>query len=131
MFAGLTREWPHASLFRDVIDKWVEVIGRNPDAYPSLLKFLRGPGGDFVPDPALEWISRCVPTSNTQKQRFRQAHRNAERTARLLRYMWDHADERIRSQSTMLKRYADLVDQLVGVGIPLASVLQQELEQRQ
>src|SRR6266849_4989069 len=31
VFAGLTREWPHASLFRDIIDKWVKVIGRNPD----------------------------------------------------------------------------------------------------
>jgi hypothetical protein len=131
VFAGLTDEWPHASLFRDLIEKWVAVIGRNPDAYPSLVQFLRGPGSDFVPDPALEWISRCVPTSSTQKQRFWQAHSNAERTARLLRSMWDHAAESMRSQSTMLKRYADLIDQLVGVGIPLASILQQELEQRQ
>src|SRR5260221_1987554 len=76
VFAGLTREWPHASLFRDIIDKWVEVIGRNPAAYPSLLKLLRGPGGIFVPDPALEWISRCVALS-TQKHQFWQAHRNA------------------------------------------------------
>ncbi len=130
VFAGLTREWPHALLFRDTIDKWVKVIGRNPDAYPSLLKFLQGAGSIFVPDPALEWISRCVALS-PQKQRFWQTHRNAERTARLLRYMWDHAEERIRSQPTMLKRYANLVDQLVGMGIPLASVLQQELELRQ
>ena len=130
VFAGLTSEWPHASLFRDVVEKWVEVIGRNPDAYPSLVKFLRGPGSDFVPDPALEWISHCVPTSSTQKQRFWQAHSNGERTARLLRSMWDHAQESIRSQPTILKRYIDLVDQLVGVGIPLASVLQQELEQQ-
>jgi len=130
VFSWLTREWPHASLFRDVIEKWIEVIGRNPDAYQSLVKFLQGPGSIFSPDPALEWISSCV-TACTHKQHFWQAHSNGEWTARLLQSMWNHAQESVRSQPTMLKRYAELVDRLVGVGIPLASVLQQELEQRQ
>jgi hypothetical protein len=130
VFAWLTREWPHAPLFHDIIEKWVRVIGRNPDAYPSLLKCLRGPGRDYVPDHALEWISHCVPT-DAEKHQFWQVHRNAERTARLLQYMWDLDEESIRSQPTNLKRYTNLVDQLVGMGIPLASVLQQELELRQ
>jgi hypothetical protein len=91
---------------------------------------LRGSEGDDVPDPALEWIGCCVPTVD-EKHRFWQAHRNAERTARLLQYMLDHDAERIRSQPTNLKPDTNLVDQLIEVGIPLASVLQQGLELRQ
>ena len=130
IFAGLTSEWPHASLFRDIIEKWVNIIGGNAAAYPSLLKFLRGPGNVFVPDPGLLWMSHCVSLS-PQKLRFWQTQQNAERTARLLQYMWDQGEEKIRDRPLLLKTYTDLVDQLVGVGIPLANVLQQKLELRQ
>jgi len=95
VFVGLTSEWPHASLFRDIIEKWVNIIGGNAAAYPSLLKFLRGSGNVFVPDPGLLWMSHCVSLSS-QKLRFWQTQQNAERTARLLQYMWDQGEEKIR-----------------------------------
>jgi len=127
VFAWLPRAWPHAALFREILDKWVTVIGHNPDAYPAMLTFLHGPGRLFSPEPALEWISRCV-AANSRGQQLWQAHRNAERTAEFLQRAWDAYEEQIRRQPATLKRYTELVDQLVGAGVPLASVLQMKLE---
>lgn len=130
VFAWLPREWPHAALFPEILDKWVTVIGHNPDAYPSMLTFLHGPGRVFSPEPALEWISRCVAASSRDQQ-FWQVHRNAERTAEFLQRAWDADEEEIRRQPATLKSYIELVDQLVGAGVPLASVLQMNLELRE
>lgn len=129
VFAWLPREWPPAALFREILDKWVTVIGHNPDAYPAMLTFLHGPGRVFFPEPALEWISHCV-AANPRGRQFWQAHRNAERTAEFLQRAWDADEEQIRRQPATLKRYTELVDQLVSAGVPLASVLQMKLELR-
>ena len=129
ILAWFPRAWPHAALFREILDKWVMAIGHNPDAYPAMLTFLQGSGRIFSPEPALEWISRCVEASSRDQQ-FWQAHRNAERTAEFLQRAWDVNEMQIRRQSATLKRYIELVDQLVGVGVPLASVLQMRLELR-
>lgn len=129
VFEWLPREWPYAALFREILDKWVMVIGHNPDAYPAMLTFLHGPGRVFSPEPALEWISRCVAASSMRLQ-FWQAHRNAERTAEVLQRAWDADEEQIRRQPATLKRYTELVDQLVSAGVPLSSVLQMKLELR-
>ena len=115
VFEWLPREWPHATLFREILDKWVTVIGHNSDAYPAMLTFLHGPGRVFSPEPALEWISRCVAPSSKRLQ-FWQAHRNAERTAEFLQRAWDADEEQIRRQPATLKRYTELVDQLVSGG---------------
>lgn len=128
VFVGLPSKWPHALLFSGIIEKWVNIIGGNAAAYSSLLKFLSRSGASFVPDPALRWISHCV-FLNPQRLLFWQTRKNAERTARLLQHMWDQDQEKIRTQSTLLRMYTDLVDQLVGMGVPLASILQQHLEQ--
>ena len=65
-----------------IFDKWVKVIGHNPDAYPAMLTFLHGSGRVFSPEPALEWISHCV-AANPRGQQFWQAHRNAEENGRV------------------------------------------------
>ena len=53
-----------------------------------------------------------------------------KRTAEFLQRTWDANEEQIRRQPATLKRYTELVDQLVSAGVPLASVLQMKLERR-
>ena len=67
----LIDEWPHAHLFSNIINKWVKVIGHNPDAYGHLVTMLNGLGWRFVPEQALEWLSQCVnPKINNFWQEF-------------------------------------------------------------
>lgn len=42
--------------------------------------------------------------------------------------MWDNVRDNLRHNQASQQRYATLVDQLVDVGVPLASILQQKLE---
>ncbi|MDZ7966126.1 MAG: hypothetical protein RM368_14275 [Nostoc sp. DedSLP03] len=123
----LIDEWPHAHLFSNIINKWVKVIGHNPDAYGHLVTMLNGLGWQFVPEQALEWLSQCVnPTINN----FWQERRNGERTTELLQKMWNNFENQIRSNNAILNKYSELVYQLVDAGIPLAGVLRQKLEKK-
>ncbi|HLK57408.1 MAG TPA: hypothetical protein VKU00_12635, partial [Chthonomonadaceae bacterium] len=120
--------WPHAALFENIIDRWVRVVGNHPDAYSNLIALLNGPGWTLVPEPALTWLSICIPSSG-DLVRFWRDHDNAERTARLLLRIWENKQDLLHNEHGILQRYSVLVDQLVEAGIPLASILQQQLEQ--
>lgn len=124
----LKSEWPHAALFLDVAEKWVKVIGFHPSAFGNLLTMLEGPGWTFTPEPALEWLSHCVNLS-ADIQRFVTEHNNGDRTAQLLLRMWNSFEEQIRRNPDSLQKYSSLVDRLVAMGVPLAGILQQKLEQ--
>jgi hypothetical protein len=123
----LKNTWPHAVLFRDIIEKWIAVVGYNPSAYSYLLTMLDGPGWLFCPEPALEWLTRIV-NANADTRKIWKKDSNGERTAELLMRMWNTHEENLRDNLATLQRYAALVDQLVTVGVPLASILQQKLE---
>ena len=119
--------WPHITLFTDIIEKWVGVIGQNPSAYSYLMTMLNGPGWRFSPEPGLEWITRIV-TASSDIPKLWKKNSNGERTASILLRVWNMYEDRLRSTPFLLQRYAALVDQLVAVGVPLASILQQKLE---
>jgi hypothetical protein len=124
----LKKEWPHAIVFSDVIDKWVSVVGSHPDAYRNLVVMLESLGEKFMPEPALTWLSRCV--SNTANSSdFWKKHSNGESTAELLQNMWNRVENVIRANTATLQQYAALVDRLVVAGIPLAGLLQKKLDQ--
>jgi hypothetical protein len=123
----LKAEWPHATLFFDIIEKWVEKIGHNPSAYGHLVTMLNGPGWSFSPEPALEWLNRIVNASS-DIQRLWGRDSNGERTAELLMRTWNDAENYLRINASSQQRYVALVDRLVAVGVPLASILQQKLE---
>jgi hypothetical protein len=111
------------------IDSWVSSVGYNPFAFSYLITMLNGPGWNFTPEPALEWLKRCVDASTNIGQ-FWKEQSNGERVARLLQRMWNNTEGQIRSNTLTLQRYSDLIDQLVGAGTPLAGVLRQRLEKR-
>jgi hypothetical protein len=121
-------DWSHTSLFSDIIDKWVRVVGHNPYAYTHLVVMLDGLGWQFAPEPALEWLNQCV---NASIHEFWQERSNGQRTAELLHQMWNNHEKQIRSNPITLQRYSDLVDRLVGAGIALAGELQKKLEKRE
>ncbi len=88
---------------------------------------LNGPGWVFSPEPALEWLHRIVKATSTV-QKLWGKNSNGERTTELLMRMWDNVRNKLHSNTASQQRYAALVDQLVAVGVPLASILQQKLE---
>ncbi|MEP0857954.1 hypothetical protein [Trichocoleus sp. DQ-U1] len=121
-------EWQHANLFIYVFDKWVTVVGHNPDAYTHLLTMLDGIGWLFAPEPTLEWLNRCA--SKAVHDLWNEQRGNGRRTAELLNRIWNSFEQRIRNDKVILQHYSNLVYRLVEAGIPLASMLQQKLEKR-
>ena len=124
----IKEDWQHTHLFRDIFDKWVTVVGHNPDAYTHLLTMLNGLGWQFAPEPTLEWLNRCA--SNAIHNLWDEKRGNGTRTAELLNRIWNNFEQQIRRDKVIRQRYSNLVYQLVKAGIPLASVLQQKLEGR-
>lgn len=121
-------DWQHAHLFIDIFDKWVSVVGHNPDAYSHFLTMLNGIGWQFAPKPTIEWLNRC--TNNAAHDFWNEQRGNGTRTAELLSRIWNNFERQIRSDKVSLQRYSNLVYQLIEAGIPLASVLQHKLEGR-
>lgn len=119
----------HINLFADVVDRWVDVVGGGHDAYSFLLTMLSEGGRVFTPEPALAWLKRATDAAQDVRALFGE-HKNGVRTAKLLQRMWSDAEDRIRQEPATLQRFSGLVDQLVPLGIPLASLLQARLEQR-
>ena len=119
----------HINIFSDIIDRWVAVVGGNPDAYSFLLIMLSEAGRGFTPEPALAWLSRSVEAASDASTLFEE-HQNGVRTAELLQRIWRGAEEQVRADGGMLRRFSTLLDYLVLLGIPLASMLQQKLEER-
>jgi hypothetical protein len=121
-------DWQHTHLFINIFDKWISVAGHNPYAYSHLLTMLNGIGWQFAPEPTLEWLNRCV--SNAVHDFWNEERGNGRRTAELLNRIWISFERQIRNNNAILKRYSNLVYRLVETGIPLASILQQKLEER-
>ncbi|NET54779.1 MAG: hypothetical protein F6K47_00770 [Symploca sp. SIO2E6] len=124
----IKENWQHIRLFIDIFDKWVTVVGHNPDAYTHLLIMLNGLGWQFAPEPTLEWLNRCA--SNAVHNIWNEKRGNGTQTAELLSRIWKNFELHIRGNGSSLKRYSNLVYRLIEAGIPLASVLQQKLEGR-
>jgi hypothetical protein len=121
--------WEYVTLFTGVIDRWIDVVKRNASFYSHLLIMLSQAMKSFCPEPAMEWLNKFLAASPETNKLLRE-HQNGVRTAELLERVWNVAEVQIRGDKTTLQRYSWLVDQLVPLGIPLASLLQQRLEQR-
>ena len=86
-------------------------------------------GRKFVPEPALGWLCRSLAAAEDIPDFFGR-HNNGARTAALLQRIWRDAGEQMLADPVSLRRYVELVDRLVPLGIPLAGYLQQTLERR-
>lgn len=127
--AVVENDWVHIEQFSGIIERWVDVVGHNPHAYPYLLTMLDGPGRRFVPERSLDWLSRILSKISADSD-FWLERRNGERTAEYLLKMWMDHKRQIFEKEINKRRYSNLVDSLVGKGITLASLLQQKLEGR-
>lgn len=128
-YSQLKKEWPHAPLFQDTVDKWVSVVGGNPYAFTYLLIMLEGVGSIFAPEPVIAWLNRCAQNTRYPEE-FWGHHSNALTTAELLSRMHSEHPDKIHGDEKTLQRFSRLVDQLVGQGMPVARVLQEKLERR-
>lgn len=123
----LKPEWENARCFTATIDRWVGAIGFHPTAFGHLLAFLSGPGWHLGPGQALDWMSRCVAAS-ADPDALWSAPGNGTASAQLLQRMWESSESVLRSDPAMLRTYSRLVDGMVAAGIPMGSVLRQNLD---
>lgn len=126
---ALINTWPHARRFQTLTEKWVGLVAQDPQAFSSLVTFLAGPGGCFLPEPALRWLQSAAERAEDVSVTVG-ADGNGHALAQLLRRLWSESGRAIQRDPESLRRFAYLVDQLVAVGIPLASRLQVELNER-
>jgi hypothetical protein len=122
-------EWKHAPMFAGTFERWAEVIGKHPYAYTHLVTFLRGPGQHLGAGRMLALIRKCVEGAADSRALW-DARENGSSTARLLQHLWGERQQEIERDPGLYGEYSGLVDRLVDAGIPLASVLQRQLEER-
>jgi hypothetical protein len=119
-------DWQHAHLFTDIFDKWVNVVGHQPNAYSHFLIMLNGIGWRFSPEQTLDWLDKC--SKNSTQEFWGEKLENAHETAILLNRIWTNYEKQIRRNNENLIKYSNLVDKLVVMGVPLANTLQEKLE---
>jgi hypothetical protein len=124
----INSNWQYADLFIDIFDKWVNLLGHKPDYYSNLLIMLNRIGWQFAPEKTLDWLDKC--SKNATQEFSSEKLGNAQETAVLLNRIWNSYEKQIRRNNENLSKYSNLVDTLVVVGVPLASTLQEKLENR-
>lgn len=120
--------WNQAAIFTDVIDEWIELVGHEPRRFSRLLIMLDVLWNYFDSLQIIIWFEKTIDSTTNLKE-FWQTDDNSNGTAVLLQKLWHKSSKEI-SEPASLKRYSKIVDSLVNFGIPLASVLQKELENR-
>jgi hypothetical protein len=90
---------------------------------------LNGIGWQFAPEITLNWITQCA-RANVNNDLWNEKLGNGRKTAELLNRIWINFEKQIWKNSKIRQHYSEIVDSLVVVGIPLASVLQEKLERR-
>ena len=124
----LKEDWPPATLFSDITEKWVNVVGGNPDAFNCLIIFLNGPGWQFAPEPALEWLFAVFGPLD-DPNRIWHKHSNGESTAEFLQRIVKNFAPQLQQNPGSLRRFSYLIDRLVESGVPLAGLIQTQLEE--
>jgi hypothetical protein len=123
----LKEEWPHVAAFAGVIDRWVEVVGTNHEAYRAFLTMLRAASRHFAPAQVVGWLYGVASRSEDARALWR-SHDNGERTARVLHAVWQSTRQELTVDRPAFRQFSELVDRLAAGGVTLASVIQQELE---
>jgi len=124
----LKEDWPPAALFSDITKKWVKVVGRNPDAFSCLIIFLNGPGWQFSPEPALEWLFGLFEPLD-DRNRIWNKHSNGDSTAGFLQRIVKNLAPQLHQNAGSIRRLSYLIDRLVESGVPLAGLIQAQLEE--
>ena len=121
--------WNQAAAFTDVINEWIELVGHEPRRFSRFLIMLDVLWNYFDARQIIIWFENTTDSA-TNLKKFWQTDDNGNCTAVLLQKLWQKSSEEI-SEPASLKRYSKIVDSLVNFGVPLASVLQKELENRE
>jgi hypothetical protein len=125
----LTGEWRHAHLFNDLIGSWVDAVGHEPLYYNHLLTMLESLGNSLPGPTIIAWLNSCVGRASKSDAMWEEFN-NGVRTAAILQQVSNASEQQIQADEIVLHEYSFLIDRLVIAGVPLASVLQQRLENR-
>jgi hypothetical protein len=123
----LKEEWPHVPLFGGIIDRWLEVVGTNHEAYRAFLTMLKATSRHFPPSRVVGWLSLVASRSEDVKALW-QSHNNGERTARVLHALWQASRQELTADRSAFRQFSELTDRLAASGVTLASVIQHDLE---
>jgi hypothetical protein len=124
----LKADWPHAALFRDVIERYAQTLGRTTRGYSALLLLLEGPGWCFVPEAALDWAWKCLENQDDPRA-FLSNQSLGQRTAMWLARVWSEHSQTVLALPAARANYTALVEALVQAGVPLVGQLQSQLEE--
>jgi hypothetical protein len=125
----LTEEWGHAHLFTGLIDRWVAAVGHVPLHYNHLLTMLESLGNSLPAPTVITWLNSCVVRASNPNALWATSD-SGVRTAAVLQKLWNSSGQQIQADALALHAYSSIIDHLVTAGVPLASVLQQRLENR-
>jgi hypothetical protein len=112
----LLKTWPHAPVFTDMTEKWMERVGTHAFAYSCLVTMLEGPGWNLTPEPALSWLSRIAGTS-VDLSALWEKHDNGQRTAELLQRIYKRRNRLSRPSRSLTTRRKDSDSKAAGKGI--------------
>ena len=119
-------EWPPIHKMAELIGRWVERVGHDPNCFPSLLRLLSGIGFCLVPEFGINWLHQCLSRLNDYNAFHRQSHTDG-RLAELLWKAWTLHSQVISGDSQRFGQFVYLVDRVAKQGEPLAVRLQKQL----
>lgn len=124
--AFLNNLWDGAPVFLDLYERWVERLGHYPWAFRALLAFATEPGSHLDAWRLLEWLTVSLAKIADRERLWREEETGSSAVTALTS-LWRRAEAAIRREPAALRRYADLLDELKRVGVPLAEQLLAEI----
>lgn len=119
-------EWTPLQKMVDIIERWVETVGRIPECFPQLVKFLNSIGSVFLPEPGIHWLFYCVKDQKNYDLFF-QRKAIKKYFAKLLYNIWSKYSDKIKDNSESFKCISMMVDILSSQGVSLAIQLQNKI----
>lgn len=112
----------------DLVDLWVQVVGHQPEHFPSLVGMLRSIGLPLMSEHGVTWLFRCVENSSSPDQLLDQRGVLSS-LAGLLHDAWYTQGDSLRADSTRWHQFVVLVDHLAARGEQVAVELQRKIQE--
>jgi len=122
LVCGVDPGWPHLRKFEKTFERAITEFGGNKSLYFAVIAFLKRGGLDFLPDPALNWLSGIVE-ARKQDQEFWSS--NGEDTVELLKLIVSKKQSELTADHQRV--ITAISDVLIDNGVRGAGFFQQEL----
>jgi len=126
LFCAVERDWPHLNRFTQIFSRVIEKFGTNSTIFYGIIKFMQKGGLEFIPYPALSWLSR-VAQETRHDEKFWSL--NGEETVSMLKRAFSEKGADLSGEHR--KTLAFIIDVLVDNGVRGAGFLQQDRHRKQ